>query len=59
MSDIGEMVYLPPLLAALRAEAPAHSIEVLQVNFENTVRAAGGRAGDFDMATYLGWRRRR
>jgi len=47
MSDIGEMVYLPPLLAALRAEGPAISIEVLQVSFENTVRALGAEQVDF------------
>jgi DNA-binding transcriptional LysR family regulator len=48
MSDIGEMVYLPPLLAALRAEAPAIAIEVVLVTFENTVRALG--AGQVDLA---------
>ena len=47
MSDIGEMVYLPPLLAALKAEAPAISIEVLQVSFENTVRALRAEQVDF------------
>jgi DNA-binding transcriptional LysR family regulator len=47
MSDIGEMVYLPPLLAALRAEAAAISIEVLLVAFENTARALAVEQVDF------------
>jgi len=47
MSDIGEMVYLPPLLAALNVNAPAISIEVLQVRFENTVRALRAEQVDF------------
>jgi DNA-binding transcriptional LysR family regulator len=47
MSDIGEMVYLPPLLSVLRTEAPAVAIEVLLVSFENTLRALAAEQVDF------------
>jgi DNA-binding transcriptional LysR family regulator len=47
MSDIGEMIYLPPLLTALRTEGPEVAIDAPQVAVENTVRALSTGQLDF------------
>jgi len=46
MSDIGEMVFLPPILQRLRASAPRITVEVIQVPLQQLPRALD--FGDID-----------
>jgi DNA-binding transcriptional LysR family regulator len=47
MTDIGEMVFLPPLIRYLRREAPGISVEVCQVSRTETPHALATKQLDF------------
>ncbi len=48
MSDLGEMVFLPPLMRAIRAQAPGLSLETRQIEWEELPAAL--ESGTIDMA---------
>jgi DNA-binding transcriptional LysR family regulator len=45
MSDIGELIFLPPILRLLQREAPNVELEVVQVGGQRSSGMAGGRKG--------------